>query len=352
MANRDKFRRSAALIVVGAVALAITLLHGCRSRNPYPDAATKTLISGNLAGTAPGLNLQPAPASLERGQYLVEGPMHCFMCHSDSDWKKPGGKYLPERKGAGHNWADFGVPFLIAPNITPDADTGAGKWTDATLARAIREGVGHDGRRLFPIMPYMLFSKMSDGDLASVLAYIRSIPPMHNQLPTTVLPDEIRNSLPPPQPITEPVAEPDLSDPVRRGEYLVALGNCTECHTPKDPRGTPLPGLEFAGGFVLKGPWGEVASANITPDPSGISYYDESLFIQTIRTGQVKARKLNSVMPWIYFRNISDDDLKAIFAYLRTLNPVNHRVDNTEKPTHCPVCGEVHGFGDRNQLIN
>jgi hypothetical protein len=111
-----------------------------------------------------------------------------------------------------------------------------------------------------------------------------------------------------------------------------------------------LPGLDFAGGFVLKGPWGEAASANITPDPSGISYYDEALFIRTIRTGQVQARKLNSVMPWVYFRNMTDDDLKAIFAYLRTLRPVQHRVDNTEKPSRCSICGGVHGFGDRNVI--
>ena len=350
MANQNTFQRSAALTAIAAVAIAITLMHGCRSKDTYPDAATTSLISGDLSSAVPAVTPEPV-GSLERGKYLVEGPMHCFMCHSDSNWKTPGGKYITEKKGAGHNWADFGVPFLIAPNITPDPETGAGKWTDATLARAIREGVGHDGRRLFPIMPYMLFSKMSDGDLASVLAYIRSIPAVRNQLPTTVLPDDLKNSLPPHQAITEPVAEPDLSDPVRRGEYLVTLGNCTECHTPKDQRGMPLPGLEFGGGFELKGPWGDITSANITPDPSGISYYDEALFIQTIRTGQVKARKLNSVMPWIYFQNMTDDDLKAIFSYLRTLKPVKHNVDNTEKPTYCPICKGVHGYGNRN-LIN
>ena len=350
MTNRNTFSRSAVLTFVATVAVAIPLMHGCRSSNPYPDAATKSLISGDLSSAVPAVNPQPAADRLERGRYLVEGPMHCFMCHSDSDWKLPGGKYVSERKGAGHKWADFGFPFLIAPNISPDPETGAGKWTDETFARAIREGVGHDGRRLFPIMPYMLFRKMSDEDLASVLAYIRSIPPVRNQLPTTVLPDEIRNSLPPHQAITEPVPEPDLSDPVRRGEYLVTLGNCTECHTPKDEHGAPLPGLDFAGGFVMTGPWGEVASANITSDPSGISYYDEALFIKTIRTGQVQARKLNSVMPWIYFRNMTDDDLKAIFAYLRTLRPVQHRVDNTEKPSHCSICGGVHGFGNRNVI--
>jgi hypothetical protein len=110
----------------------------------------------------------------------------------------------------------------------------------------------------------------------------------------------------------------------------------------------PVPGLDFAGGTTLKGPWGEAASANLTPDPSGISYYDEALFLQTIRTGHVKARALKSIMPWGYFRKMTDDDLKSIFAYLRTVKPVKHTVDNTEPPTFCRLCGNTHGYGDRN----
>lgn len=113
-------------------------------------------------------------------------------------------------------------------------------------------------------------------------------------------------------------------------------------------QGQPIVQLAFAGGMSLKGPWGEVASANITPDASGISYYDEALFLKVMRTGHVGARKLNSIMPWGYFRNMTDDDLKAIFAYLQTLPPVQHRVDNTEAPTVCTLCGGRHGFGEMN----
>jgi mono/diheme cytochrome c family protein len=67
-----------------------------------------------------------------------------------------------------------------------------------------------------------------------------------------------------------------------------------------------------------------------------------------MRTGSVRARHLNSAMPWWVFRNMTDDDLKAMFAYLRTLKPVHHLVDNTEKPTQCKLCGQKHGLGDRN----
>jgi mono/diheme cytochrome c family protein len=270
------------------------------------------------------------------------------MCHSDVDWAKPGAQPIQSKKGAGTKFPEYALSFLIAPNITPDKTTGAGNWSNETLARAIREGIGHDGRRLFPLMPYMNFKQMSDEDLVSVVSYIRTIQPVTNKLPVTKLPEEIKGVLPPPQPITGPVAAPDMADQIKRGQYLVALGNCAECHTARGQKGQPLPGMDFGGGGVFDGPWGKVASANITPDPSGIPYYDEALFIQTIRTGSVKARKLNSVMPWGYFRKMTDDDLKAIFAYLRTLKPVKHTVDNADPATACKLCGGTHGGGDLN----
>jgi mono/diheme cytochrome c family protein len=346
MTNQTKLRRIATVVALVSAGLSLTLLEGCRSSSPYPTS--QAVVSSGLSNAVPSLNFEPTPARVDRGKYIVEGVAHCFMCHSDLDWKTPGTAIVKDRKGAGHKWADFGLPFLFAPNLTPDKETGAGRWSDEILARAIREGVGHDGRRLFPIMPYMKFAKMSDEDLASVIAYLRTLQPVRNEQPVTQLPDEIKNHLPPHQPITTAVPEPDMSDPVRRGEYLVTLANCDECHTPRDEKGRPLPGLEFSGGSVMKGPWGEVATANITPDASGISYYDEALFIETIRTGQVKARKLSSLMPWGFFRSMTDDDLKAIFAYLRTLKPIRHRVDNTEKPVYCTLCGGVHGFGGLN----
>lgn len=293
------------------------------------------------------LKFEPTAARLERGRYIVEGPAHCFQCHSEVNWEAPGAQPKPEKKGAGTPFIEDGMDWLVAPNITPDVETGAGSWTDAQFARAIREGIGHDGRRLFPMMPYMNFRQMSDEDLASVVVYIRSINPVRNKVPQTILPDALKGSLPPHEPLTASVPGPDMSNPVERGKYLVTLGNCMSCHTPMR-KGQFIEELAFGGGMAFKGPWGEVTSANITPDPSGISYYDEALFVKTLRTGQVGARKLNSIMPWGYFRNMTDDDLKAIFAYLKTLPPVQHRIDNTEEATSCTVCGGRHGFGDKN----
>ena len=93
---------------------------------------------------------------------------------------------------------------------------------------------------------------------------------------------------------------------------------------------------------------GDVTSVNITPDASGIGYYSESTFISAMRTGYVGARELNQIMPYGEFKALTDDDLKAMFAYLKTLPPVKHRVDNSLPPTYCKLCKEKHGAGDQN----
>ena len=92
-----------------------------------------------------------------------------------------------------------------------------------------------------------------------------------------------------------------------------------------------------------------VVKPNITPDPSAISHYGETTFIKTIRTRRASGgvRQLNPLMPYSYFRNMTDDDLKAIFAYLRTVKPVRHHVDNSEPPAYCKLCRQKCGFGEK-----
>jgi hypothetical protein len=150
-----------------------------------------------------------------------------------------------------------------------------------------------------------------------------------------------------PQPLTEPVNPPDISTPVKRGDYLVTIGGCRDCHTPQK-QGQRIMALDLAGGFPIEGPWGFVASANITQSPSGIPYYDEKLFIDVMRTGWVKARELKPIMPWWNFRGLTDEDLSSIFAYLKTVPQVAHRIDNSKTPTMCKVCGFSHGAGEEN----
>jgi hypothetical protein len=325
------------LVLAVVLVVAISLTIGWR---PFLGPRTRALTDRKFEAT---------PERLARGRYLANAVSGCIFCHSEHDWKAPGGPVLETKLAAGQVFALVGLPgTVVAPNITPDSTTGAGSWSDDQLARAIREGIGHDGGTLFPLMPYEHFRTMSDEDVASVVVYLRSLRPVQNLLPKTQIAFPVNfliRSVP--QPITEPVAAGNSADPVQRGEYLVQMAGCSDCHTPQE-RGQPKPGLDFAGGFELQGPFGTVTSSNITPDPSGISYYDENLFVQAMRTGRVGARSLNPIMPWPMLRNMTDEDLKAVFAYLRTLKPVHHRVDNTLPPTVCKICQGKHGAGDQN----
>jgi mono/diheme cytochrome c family protein len=297
---------------------------------------------------------EPMPARLERGAYIVRNVAGCLFCHSDLDTSAEGLPVKAGQAGAGRTIAAEDMPWLTAPNLTPDRETGAGTWTDDMLARAIREGIGHDDRALFPFMPYMNYRKMSDEDLAAVVTYLRSLPPVRHQNPGTAIPfpvSRLINSAP--QPIDGSVPEPDLSTPEKRGEYLTTLASCSDCHTPRDDQGQYIPGLEFAGGNILK--YGDArpprAAANLTPAPSGIPYYNEELFMETLRTGRVRERQISDVMPWGHYRGMTDEDLRAIFAYLKTLKPVDHYVDNALPATLCGTCNLEHGGGGRNKKL-
>lgn len=293
-----------------------------------------------------------SPERLERGRYLVESVAHCFGCHGRQDFKNKFGQPKPGTKGAGEvvkNEAFDGVPFpdgLVHPNITPDKETGAGTWSDAQFERAIRHGIGHDGRELLDFMPYAFFRSMTDEDVASVIVYIRSLPAVRNALPKRNLPFPVKVNL---HPEMEPPLPRDANEQVKHGWYLVRIAQCNDCHTPNDEHGNPRADMMFGGGARMKGAWGDVVTPNITPDPSGISHYDETMFIKTIRSGRASGgvRQLNPLMPYSYFRNMTDDDLKAIFAYLRTIKPVRHHVDNSEPPVYCRLCRQKHGFGDK-----
>ena len=337
-------KRMRRIAAYGALALALFLVIGISLTigwRPFIGPRTRPLVDRKF---------EPTAVRLERGRYLTQAVAGCMDCHSPHDWTQHEAPIPSGMEFAGQDFSFFkGLPgHLVAPNLTPDAETGTGNWSDDTLARAIREGIGHDGRALFPMMPYQNFRSMPDEDLASVIVYLRSLPPVRNPLPQTEIIFPVKYLIRSvPQPVAVPVGPPDRTDPVRRGADLVNIAACGNCHTPQE-RGQPIPGMNFAGGWVMEGPWGRVASANITPAPSGIPHYDEATFVRTIRTGYAGARKLSQIMPWHAFRNMTDEDLKAIFAYLRTLPPVNHRVDNTEPPSYCPIDKSSHGAGQMN----
>jgi len=280
------------------------------------------------------------------GEYLVESVAICFECHSDRDFSKPGWPIPPGRKGSGRVLRGEGTSDpIVAPNITPDKETGIGAWTDEEIKRAIVGGIGRDGRQLHPEMPYHYLNLLSAPELDAIVKYLRSIPAVKNTLPK--MPDYV----PGPNPTTVPMDSIQLtahSDAIKRGQYLVRLAGCETCHTPRTAEGF-ITGTNFAGGSVFRHGKGEAdAASNLTPDPSGIGSYTEQQFIEIIRTGRSRGRSLNSAMPWLFYRNMTDSDLKSIFAYLKALPPISHKIDNTQPPSPCPKCRNQHGFGSQN----
>jgi mono/diheme cytochrome c family protein len=325
------------LVVVAAVGITLTI--GWR---PFIGPRARPLTSRVFEKT---------PERWARGKYIAEHGSACVDCHSPHDWTQHDSPIPDGMEGAGEDFSIMkGLPGrVVAPNLTPDVETGSGSWSDDALARAIREGIGHEGRTLFPMMPYENYRQMPDEDVASVVVFLRSLPPVHNPLPKTEIIFPVKYLIRSvPQPITAPVAAPDISDQVKRGAYLVTMAGCRDCHTPAD-KGAPLPNMDLAGGQIFEGPWGRVATPNLTPDPSGIPYYDEALFLQALRTGYVRARILNQIMPWRNYGGMTDEDLKAIFAYLKSVKPIHHVVDNAESPVLCVICNTVHGGGEKNK---
>jgi hypothetical protein len=192
-----------------------------------------------------GRHFERTPERLERGRYLVNGVVLCFDCHSQAikDFQdvKPGESPILTKYGSGRVLFQEDKARIVAPNITPDMETGAGSWTDDQFARAIREGIGHDGRTLFPLMPYDDFRYLSDEDLASVIVYIRSLEPVRHPLPKTQVPFPLSRLIKSaPKPITEPVVvnfpRPHCSRALSHGSSALRQLPHTQEERPAHPR--------------------------------------------------------------------------------------------------------------------
>lgn len=302
--------------------------------------------------------VEPTPERVARGQYLAETVMGCVHCHSPRDWSRYAGPAQPPPAG-GDCWGDAeGVPGRVcATNLTPDPRTGLGAWTDGEIMRAIREGVDRDGDALFPVMPYQEYRRLSDEDARALVAWIRTLDPVLDPVPQRRLRFPASFFITRiPEPLDGPVAGPDPDDPVARGEYLAEIGGCRFCHTPLDETRQPIAERAFAGGHEFTMEWGRVRAPNLTPHPTGLGGRREENFVSLFRafqdpslgTFQVTTGQ-NSVMPWHSLAGMTDDDLRAIWAYLQTVEPIPSLVDvwpDIEAPA-MEVPGSESAAGDR-----
>lgn len=266
-----------------------------------------------VGGTALAADTQ----QLARGRYLVEGVVACGNCHGARNEK---GQLVPEKGLSGGMLFDEPPFKAYAANITMDAESGIGKWTAQQLARAIREGVRPDNSIIGPPMPVEFYRHLSDEDLAAIVAYLRAQPAVKNNVAKSVY----NIPLPPTYgPRIKGLKTPPTSDKVKYGEYLANIGHCMECHTPHDERGQLEKPSWGAGGMEFKGPWGVSVSRNLTPHAAGLKNWTDEQIIKAVRSGTDRDGKpYRPPMGFEFYSKISDADMAALVAYLRSLRPV------------------------------
>ena len=274
-----------------------------------PFGAALVLLTLTQADLAAGEEDQ-----VERGQYLVRAG-GCFSCHTAKGGEKlAGGRPLT---------TPFGT--FYSPNITPDPDTGIGRWADAQFLRALRDGVRPDGANYFPVFPYPSFTGITDSNALAMKAYLFSLPPVHqkNRPHDVPFPISLRWLQTgwellffTPGPFQ---SAPDRSVAYNRGAYLVtALAHCGECHTPRNLLGATQLGQQLAA--TPDGPDGQLVP-NITPDPTtGIGRWDKDDVVELLRTGATPEQsRVKGAMREVIedgLKYLSEDDLEAIGDYL------------------------------------
>jgi len=279
---------------------------------------------------------------LEKGEYLALHVAACMDCHSKRDFNQYSGPIIPGTEGGGGEVFDqrVGLPgMVVGKNITPDNETGIGTWTDDDLLKAITQGISKNGDTLFPIMPYPNFNRMAKEDLLSIIAYIRTLKPIRNKIPARQLMVPIAMAYPGPalQSSIDGNVRPPESDKVKYGEYLVTMADCGTCHSPLTPQGPDMTRM-FAGGYMFNMETFKVVSPNITPDSTtGIGAWNEAQFLHKFtqyreeKSYNFNPGKDNTIMPLSLLAGIKDEDLKAIYAYLKTVKPISNKIEKYPK---------------------
>lgn len=309
------------LVLILPLAAALTAA-GCGGPKKYPVKD-------------PGITAATDDAELvARGEYLFHGAAHCTACHTTAEAGaaiKAGDRPAPS---GGHVWKFGPLGTLYSPNITPDPATGIGTWSDADLARILKTGIRPDGT----VSPFMTFAlgKIADDDVKAIISYLRTLPPVSNQVPrhdlsflgNMVLADvkprvnELKTAVP-------------MGATVERGRYLAeGPANCRACHSEADGFAVKE-GREYVGAkepmpSEFEDDPNMFHAPNLTPHPTGIAgKWSEEQFMQRFKEGRVHR---GSPMPWGNLQNLHDDDVKALWLFLKTLPPVENDIKNTVVP--------------------
>jgi mono/diheme cytochrome c family protein len=306
---------AAAVVIVGVIAAWFLLPSSALSFAGGHDVLLSDYKGPSPAGVPPELH---SPDLITRGRYLTQAA-DCQVCHTRS-----GGQPFAGGRA-------FKTPFgvLYSPNITADRDTGIGAWSDADFLRAVHEGIGRGGERLYPAFPYESYTLMSDDDTRAIKAYLFSLPVAHASARTNALhfPFNQRwlmafwSAFYNPNERFRP--HEDRSPAWNRGAYLVeGLGHCGDCHTPRNLAQTLDNRHKFAG-TVIAG-W---RAYNITPDPiSGVGGWSDDELARYLQTGYAvghgPAAGPMAEEVDVASSALTASDVYAVVAYLRSVPPV------------------------------
>lgn len=287
-------------------------------------------------GNSPQIHVESTPEMVERGRYLAMHVMACMDCHSTRDFSKFAGPMTEGTLGKGGDrfGPEMGFPgTFYAPNIT------AAKlkdWTDGEIFRTITTGVTKSGEPIFPVMPYHSYGRGDSTDILSVIAYLRTVPAIENEVPTSKADFPVNLIMRTMPAKASLMTKPDTTNQVAYGKYLVTIAACQDCHTQVDDKGAFIAGTEMAGGRKFPMPGGDIRSANLTSDnATGVGAWTEESFVSRFTKFRTPAeakrsvgvKDFNSIMPWTMYAGMKDSDLKAIFAYLKTVKPINNQVE-------------------------
>ena len=285
-------------------------------------------------GKPENITVERTAQRIERGKYLANCVTVCMDCHSHRDWTKFAGPMVQGTEGQGGERFDqrYGFPGVFySRNITPYK---LSDWTDGEIFRTITTGVDKNGDALFPVMPYHYYGQLDREDIYSIIAYIRSLPSIKNDVPKSKadFPFSIIQHLIPQKANLQ--TRPPESDTLAYGKYMITASGCVECHT-KDNKGQIIAGLEFGGGREFALPGGTIRSANLTPDVNGLKAWTAEQFIKRFKQYQdtsfhsptLDEKDYNTVMPWMMYSNMKESDLNAIFKYLQTVKPIANKIE-------------------------
>ncbi len=313
-----------------SILILIVFIYGCGEK--------KKIVTEDYGGTEEVKTDTLTEARIKKGEYLVNHVAVCISCHSERDWNILNAPVVHGTIGKGGQafGPELNLPGVFyARNITP---YGLNRMTDDEFFKLLTTGINKEGEILYPWMPYPHYAQMDEEDVRSIIAYVRTLMPVTNDVPKrkpnpTLVLKAVQPSL---------TKRPSPNDQLAYGQYLVNIANCINCHSKTNKNGEKIAGLQYAGGFEFPLPTGgTVRSANITPDmETGIGTWSRESFVTRFKTYEkpelqhvtVLSGEFNSYMPWSSFSGMTSEDLGAMFEYLKTLKPVKNQVTKFTPP--------------------